>query len=291
MFYSMTTKVVCGGRTWSVAAAWLLVVGLSVVSNAQGTPAGARFVTDESRPGEVASARTLTVSAFTHGAGHRVPLANPSFRAVAGTEAILSQLVELPKYDDVPLADVLKDFEERFHLRFHLDKSAAEDETLGAGTLVSSSAARDMRLDHVLDLILQPHQCTIALDRGLVRIVSDSASLERSHMYTRVFDCGDLLSRLTAERHGNGSGRASPDDVGVGGGGAEHGTLVAASRRQQAGQELMRIISENTGSHDVWRTNGGEGSIDLFGSALIVTQRYREMKRVEELLEMLRQSE
>ncbi len=209
---------------------------------------------------------------------YKAPMAMMAVRENEDTAAILRESFQLPAFDDIPLGDILNNIKEICNVQMEIDRSARQDESLMESTLFSTKTCH-WPLRQFLQRMLDEHNCTFTLDHGVIRIVSESASFEREHLLTRALSCQDILAWIAAARdsgHDVVSGTGACDEVD-----SDRHTPSSV----YAARQLLRIVMAHLGGDEF---ADGTAAIDIIDGTLLVTHRYNQLCRVDEILDLLR---
>jgi hypothetical protein len=240
----------------------------------------------------------------------------------AKTERLLAGSRTKAEFVETPLKEFLEYFENLSAVQVYVEGKKLE----GFGVTLDSTInlrLSSVRLDMMLELVLRNLELGYYVDDGIVIVTSLEDLLSRTEV--RVYNCRDLLElpRLkgraktvkpatdpTAAPGGLGPG-AAPGGVGPGPGGTPPGApgpmapgggfggglggfapgFPGGSIDERTGEdvELIDVLRTNI-NPDSWREQGGVGEVAEYRGMLVVTHTADVHRRIDQLLEMLRQS-
>jgi hypothetical protein len=221
----------------------------------------------------------------------------------AVTEAELTKLTNL-EFVEMPLKDVIAYLQDQHGVPILLKVKKLEAASVSLDTPVTKNL-KGIRLSTALEVMLEELELTYVVKEGLIFIttIADAAST----MEIRIYDCRDILAKGVkavvmpgGEGAGFGGGFAAPAVPG-GGYSGEVGFAQAASHDDRAAK-LMTIITTNV-DLNLWSMNAGypgapadeqawrrRGSISEYDGLVVVTQTAQTHKKIEHLLDMLREA-
>jgi type II secretory pathway component GspD/PulD (secretin) len=163
-------------------------------------------------------------------------------------------------YDAMPIERMLREFQEKSKLNFHIDPKVEAQHGLDLHSMSVQLHARDIPLYSALNIILRDHELTWLFRDGVVVVAHESDA--SNTIQACVFDVAGLLPPA--------------DEVAF-------GTGVADS--------LIDIITDTIAS-TTWSKVGGRCSVrfEQSASVLVVTQTWSALEEIEALLANLRES-
>lgn len=190
--------------------------------------------------------------------------------------------------------DVMKFLGEQTDLQFILHESAYEN-NVDEDQLLTLTL-EDTRIATCLDIMLEPYQCTYAIQDGIVVFMSEDAILDR--LTLRVFDCKELLAAIHPKRSlveygfarnaANAGGFRGGSGFGGGGRGGLSGGVFRVQQdptdgANQAGGAGDAIDKSDADQDDALDAASGLGGGDSN------EPRYRTVEANEQLVELIQQ--
>lgn len=235
----------------------------------------------------------------------------------SASEAVERNLANLGnfQFQDVPLQDLVDSLSEKLAIPIVIDKAALDTAGINPGTTVNMHLM-GMRGDKFLDLVLDELNLAWVTRDGYVLITTKTKLLELVEI--RVYNCSDLLEKVKKAPQPAGgaegafgssamAGMSSMPGGGMAGGmagmgmgmpgmpgmGGMPGAAVPESSAPplvENSDELIQLI-QTTVSPEHWQDAGGQGSIGAYpGGLLVVNQNGQAHRRIENLLNMMRQA-
>jgi general secretion pathway protein D len=216
-------------------------------------------------------------------------------------EAKLSKEENL-EYPDIPLQEVIDQLQIKLGIPIVIDKKALEDAGIGTDKTVNV-LLKGIRMDRALDLILGELELAWVVRDGYV-LVTTVEKLDEL-LEVRVYNCSDLLESVKeppkAPEGGFGGGSAVPAGAAPGGHspGASAPGSTFGSPNTTGGQapdlvpdfDSLITLIQTTLEPDSWQPAGGHGSIEPYhGGLLVINQNGQTHRRIEKLLNMMRQA-
>lgn len=152
-------------------------------------------------------------------------------------------------YYDAPFEDILEEFKARFEIPILIHESAREN-NLDAGYPITIQLS-NVPLHSTLELMLEKHDCTIAIHNDVLQVVSKDAANEL--MEKRIYDCSKLIERATAKDQ-----------------------LATLDKLQDV---LTRSIDPVS-----WEISGGNAQVSEFAGKLVISQTLTNHLAIERLL-------
>jgi hypothetical protein len=217
---------------------------------------------------------------------------------------------------DTPLKDAITYLQDHTGIQFVLRTKKLEEAAVSPDAPVNRTLKK-VRVSTLLDLLLDELELTY-VDKDDLLLITTPEDAE-STLQIRVYDCRDLLAMpappgadkfiVPPSRSGMSGGmfavedkvatpssaptsqpQPNPQGGGMGGlGGGGLGNTKPISEHDLRADRLMDIIMNNVDA-DAWDQVGGPGSISEYNGLIVVTQTAEVHKRVERLLDMLREA-
>ena len=195
---------------------------------------------------ESAESAGVVVAASVPGAlFHGQPLVE---QAVNIDNALRQPVVDADYYD-VPIGDVLEEFKARFEIPILIHESA-RDNNLDADYPITLQLT-NVPLHSTLELLLEKHDCTIAIHNDVLQVVSNDAATE--FMEKRIYDCSKLIER-------------------------------AKSKDQLATLEKLKDVLARSIDPGSWEISGGNAQVSEFAGKLVISQTLTNHLAIERLL-------
>jgi len=295
--------------TFSVAAMLLVAAGLAIFWPGRSAGPGLAIVAAQDR--EEATAKEQPPQAVL---------------AKAPAPTLADKLTERHNYEfvETPLKDVVQILRDQTGIQFVLNAKRMEEAGVNIDTTVTKNLEQ-VRLGTFLDLMLDDLGL-VYVERDDDLIIITTPEDAANTMEVRVYDCRDLLELATVApalpglaprtgaRGGGGGGffgaipaaplagpglEILPQAGGLGGGDAGGGDAGGG----QAGGQGAGVVTEHdlkadrliqvvvtAVDPDSWTDAGGPGSISEFGGLIVISQSARTHKKIERVLDMLRQA-
>jgi hypothetical protein len=224
----------------------------------------------------------------------------------AKTERLLAGSRTKADFSDVTLKDFLDYVQDMAQVQIYVESKKLEEIGVTLDAPINLRLA-SVRLDMMLELVLRNLDLGYYVDDGIVIVTSKEDLHTRTEV--RVYNCRDLLElpRLKARPRGSkattdpaaaaGPGSKAPAAGPMGGdglgyaGGLGGGGFATIPLEGRIGEdvELIDVLRTNI-NPDSWREAGGVGEVAEYRGMLVVTQTADVHRRIDQLLEMLRQS-
>jgi hypothetical protein len=221
-------------------------------------------------------------------------------------------------FSEVPLGDVLTYIRDATGIQFVVRTKKLEEAAVTPDVPVNAKL-KQVRVSTLLDLLLADLELTYVERDDLIFITTPEDA--EATLVVRVYDCRDLLSMdappgadkfigpppakemrggmFAIEDPANGIANSGPPAGppsaggmgGIGGfmGGGGSGLARPVSEHDVRAERLMDILTTNVDT-DSWQETGGPGSISEYNGLIVVTQTAQTHKKVERVLDMLRQA-
>ncbi|MEM9353583.1 MAG: hypothetical protein AAGA92_11270 [Planctomycetota bacterium] len=97
----------------------------------------------------------------------------------------------LPRYNEMPLSQVVEGLSQLTGVNIHLDPRGLEQEGVSASEPVSLTLNQEISLESVLNLVLEPLHLTYMIKDEVLKITSEQ--LRDGDVYTKTYDVADLV--------------------------------------------------------------------------------------------------
>ena len=97
----------------------------------------------------------------------------------------------LPKYDNVPLSEVINGLSDLAGVNIHLDARGLGQEAVESSTPVSLNLSQEISLESALNLILEPLNLTFMIKDEVLKVTSEQ--LRDGELITRTYNVADLV--------------------------------------------------------------------------------------------------
>ncbi len=97
----------------------------------------------------------------------------------------------LPRYNEMPLSQVMEGLSQLTGVNIHLDPRGLEQEGVSASEPVSLTLNQEISLESVLNLVLEPLHLTYMIKDEVLKITSEQ--LRDGDVYTKTYDVADLV--------------------------------------------------------------------------------------------------
>ena len=143
-----------------------------------------------------------------------------------------------PRYEEMPLADVMQQLSELTGVNIHLDQRGLSQEGIQSNELVSLYLGQEISLESVLNLILEPLRLTYTIKDEVLKITSEQ--LRDGDVYPVTYNVADLVIPIpnfvpTSDTGLQGLINDAYSSMGYGGGGGLQGPLTVMAQNQQPG--------------------------------------------------------
>jgi hypothetical protein len=220
--------------------------------------------------------------------------AQPPNSASPAVAAALDARLDMD-FSDTPLIDVLDFLQTQTGVTFYIRRKSLEEAGVTPDLHIDSRFGA-IRVETWLDLVLGELELTWYEKDGLIVITTPEDA--EVTLFTRVYNCRDLLALPLHPAETPASkeafARAAADRLKA----AEAAKAAAEGcgsidprplRPLDPAERLMEIISRAVDLH-TWDEVGGPGTMGEYSGLLVVTQTDRTHKRVERVLDMLREA-
>lgn len=181
------------------------------------------------------------------------------------------------EFVETPVADVIAFLADKAAVQAYVDRRALDDIGVDAAVAPVTMQLKDVPAEMVLRLAIRQHGLAYMLDHGVV-IVTTPEEME-ANLETRVYRVSDL------GRSAGKQGGAAFDESSARYDGAAEAYLL----RQDDVNSLIELIT-TTVDPKSWEEVGGPGSIGPYRGALVIRQTYQGHRKVEKLLQGLREA-
>src|SRR5262245_3145370 len=289
--------------TFSLAAALLLAAGLTLLWPARNAAPG-RAVLVAQAPQKAAdqfspppaAARAEQADPFAappaapapeRQAAAQRPTENPS--AAARIDHALNQPTELDVVE-MPLKDVVAFIADRHQIPILLKAKKLEESGVPADSPITKSL-RGIRLSSALNIILEELDLTYLVKDEVLQITTFRDAYAATEI--RIYDCRDILTMQTVGKEPVAVPAGAPaPQPGLPGSGPPPGGIGYGSHEYRA-QQLMTIITTNV-DPDTWQGRDpsarGTAAVSEYNGLIVVTQTAQTHKKIEHVLDMLREA-
>jgi len=265
--------------TFSVAATLFLAAGLAIFwPGRNAAPGRAAAVAQVPQPTPVEKEKEPAKAPRT-----------ATKTAAAVIEERLNQQTTLDVVE-MPLKDVVLYLAETHKLPIVLKRKQLEEASISLDTPVTKSL-HGIRLAAALDIILEDLNLSYYTTEVL-HITTPADAQTRTEV--RIYDCRDILAMPAPGNAAGAFGIVAPGGAGSADGGFGGGFVPGSmNEHDQRADRLMNIITTNI-DHRSWSTatpeRFGNGSISEYNGLIVVTQTAQTHKKIEHVLNMLRES-
>lgn len=302
--------------TFSAAAIVLVAAGLAIFWPGRNAGPGVAAVVAQEEEAKAAD------PADTKPALDAPPLEKPADKSSESElTAKLNKRIDA-EFIETPLKDALQILSDSTGIQFYIKQKRLEDLGVSVDAAVTKNL-RQVRVSTLLDLMFEELDLTYYEKDDLIVITSHEDAI--ATMEVRVYDCRDLLELASVGPGPAGGGArgqrggffgavrgesqladaaaTAPQDVlaqfgggGLGGPAAGEGDAggmspdpMPVSEHDGKARQLIDVIVTSV-DPDSWTDIGGPGSISEFGGLIVVSQSARTHKKVEHVLNMLREA-
>lgn len=226
--------------------------------------------------------------------------AKPATPAEPSLEEKLNRRIDID-FEETPLNQAMDFLSETYGVQILVSVKKLEEAGIQADTPVTKRL-KQIPMKTVLDLMLDELELTYMAKDDLIFITTPEHA--ESQLEVRVYDCRDLLAmREPGEAAIPGANEAAPPDAASGpagssdpfgpdgapGPGASERKSPPMTAHERRAARFMNIIMTNVDAQ-AWDQVGGPGAISEFNGLIVVTQTGNTHKKVEDILEMLREA-
>ncbi len=190
------------------------------------------------------------------------------------------------QFVEMPLRNAIQALQKETEIQFYLRAKRLEEASVSPDTPVTIDL-KNLPARTVLELLLSELELTYLEKDGLILITTPEDA--ESQLDVRVYDCRDLLQMggptIAATKSANESVQNTKSNPIEGCGSVTPARLKSGTKQEQ----LQELITVNVAA-DTWERVGGPGAISEFNGLVVVTQTATVQRKVQELLDMLREA-
>lgn len=105
----------------------------------------------------------------------------------------LQQIIEL-HYEEIPFVEIMENLADDLQINIVLDQSATDDSLTEDQPITFK--ARELPLSSALGLMLEAHNATYVVDRGVLKIISRDIADDPTYFRRTLIDCRRLIAKL-----------------------------------------------------------------------------------------------
>jgi negative regulator of sigma E activity len=274
--------------TFSVAAMILLAAGLAIFWPGRNAAPGLAVVIAQAPNADPFATPPAGQEAAPKVAQEAAPEQpkGPQPSADLVIEERLNKTTDL-EFVEMPLKDVVAFLQDSHQIPIVLKVKKLDEAGISVDTPMTKQV-RGIKLKSALNLILEDLELTYVVRDEVLQITTPQDA--QATLEIRIYDCRDILAMPPAADKLEPAGGAPMPGSGFGGGGG------FVSERDHRAQQLITIITTNV-DPPTWQgnvvngvMNSASGSVSEFNGLIVVTQTAQTHKKIEHVLDMLREA-